>query len=446
MNLANNYLSTHDIDFANLVEFESKDFKLAENYVGITSDQTACPKDVTQLVYNSARWEPSSSSSDRATGCLAKGDRPFVLQAFKPKDTKSSQGIDGIIVIGAHFPHPAQLPFPVPVSMLSSSSSASESAAVPTSEESSFYSSSSSSAAAAEAANQRFSRQDRAAVHLKKRKSTLEVVSDALAIDALLQLRDEDPREEEFLENSNDISASGSTSQLGKSLPNSQEFPISDGKSPLESPENLPPSDAAALLDSLAAASTSSSSSQQFLEALKAALANVVKSSGIQQVLLIADTNEYDTTSSADIAADLSFPGNKVIGTTLSRTCCEDVSFPPQFTFDRIIANFGSASEMETQVLLDDPLPSWTHQEKAGRIGAFHKPILGVLRVEPGGGLGPGALAAIICGLLLAFGIVLWLAWRAHHRRRQPGRDAPVAECGAEAPARGSQAAVPEQV
>lgn len=91
-------LQDSDIDFANIIEFEVPNFTLPSNWTGIPSNDS-CGIDQVDLIYNNVRWLPSGPS---VKGCMAPKDRPFIIQQFT--DTNTSEGV---IVIGAHFPHPA---------------------------------------------------------------------------------------------------------------------------------------------------------------------------------------------------------------------------------------------------------------------------------------------------------------------------------------------------
>eukprot|EP00405_Crypthecodinium_cohnii_P008511 CAMPEP_0206437444 /NCGR_PEP_ID=MMETSP0324_2-20121206/11045_1 /ASSEMBLY_ACC=CAM_ASM_000836 /TAXON_ID=2866 /ORGANISM="Crypthecodinium cohnii, Strain Seligo" /LENGTH=436 /DNA_ID=CAMNT_0053904727 /DNA_START=22 /DNA_END=1332 /DNA_ORIENTATION=- len=240
--LANEYLEKYDVDFANFIELESKDWRPREGWMSVESTRD-CSNDITEIVYNTARWTVSTDPAHKATGCLEGNDRPFVLQVFYPrKGSWVDVGINGVIVVGAHFPHPGR--------------------------------------------------------------------------------RD-------------------------KRHPFSFTKHISD-----------------------------------VLEVLTA-------STGIQQVVLIADTNCDNKRMNTLIAEELKFPGQKVIGTSLQHTCCADSKYASRMTFDRIIANFGAAEsgDMETQLPMEDP-PAWTRQVHGGRVGAFHKPILALLPFDHTAGVG----------------------------------------------------------
>lgn len=139
---------------------------------------------------------------------------------------------------------------------------------------------------------------------------------------------------------------------------------------------------------------------------LKKALREVLGSTATRRVLLIADTNEYPSTSNRHIAEYLGFPGGVVVNTSLEPTCCFDTDFAEWGTFDRILANFGDV--METRVLFD-PLPEWAKEQRGGRRGAFHKAIHGVLRSQDWP-LTPGARMWSTV-LLAIFGGASALAW-----------------------------------
>jgi len=117
---------------------------------------------------------------------------------------------------------------------------------------------------------------------------------------------------------------------------------------------------------------------------LRLALQSVIEASATSEVVLIADTNEFTSTSSDLIKSYLELPGNITMSTSLEQTCCFDNGFPTWDAYDRIIANFGSG--METVVLMDSPLPLWAQQVNpvTQKKGAFHKPIKGILKIAEG--------------------------------------------------------------
>jgi len=117
---------------------------------------------------------------------------------------------------------------------------------------------------------------------------------------------------------------------------------------------------------------------------LRLALQSVIEASATSEVVLIADTNEFTSTSSDMITSYLELPGNTTMSTSLEQTCCFDNGFSTWGAFDRIIANFGTG--METVVLMDSPLPLWAQQVNpvTQKKGAFHKPIKGILKIAEG--------------------------------------------------------------
>lgn len=100
---------------------------------------------------------------------------------------------------------------------------------------------------------------------------------------------------------------------------------------------------------------------------LRDAIANAVKATGIDSVIMMADTSENRSVSNQDVALDLAFPAGPVVGSELVNTCCEDIGYTRPY--DRIIANYGTV--MDT-VLLFDKMPSWAH-------GKMHNGIKGTL-------------------------------------------------------------------
>mmetsp|Transcript_16206 Transcript_16206/g.41936 ORF Transcript_16206/g.41936 Transcript_16206/m.41936 type:complete len:337 (-) Transcript_16206:253-1263(-) len=146
-------------------------------------------------------------------------------------------------------------------------------------------------------------------------------------------------------------------------------------------------------------------------DVLKAALQSVMaNTTDHQPIVLIADTNEWNTVPSKDIMAALGVQGGNMVSTSLERTCCYDVGFPYWGTFDRIIANFGS--DMVTTVF-HTPLPAWAEQvrEVSGmeRKGAFHKAIKGTLVMGHSHGMRNGIIIiiiAIVVAMVLIAGTV----------------------------------------
>jgi len=107
--LANDWLVQYDIDFANLMQFRSEDFTPPTGWVGLSTERDACEgEDKTTLVFNDQRWSKLESPAAHSTGCLDGQVGPYVLQAFKSKD--SSRNVSGIIAICAQFPVPKQRP------------------------------------------------------------------------------------------------------------------------------------------------------------------------------------------------------------------------------------------------------------------------------------------------------------------------------------------------
>lgn len=108
-------------------------------------------------------------------------------------------------------------------------------------------------------------------------------------------------------------------------------------------------------------------------EHLRTALEAVRRESGIDKVVLMADTNAWSWISNEFIwRQQLGLPGS-LVSTRLMQTCCLDADFPPAFTFDRIMANFGD--DIQSTALYMGDLPNWTHQVKGTKIGAFHRPV-----------------------------------------------------------------------
>lgn len=117
---------------------------------------------------------------------------------------------------------------------------------------------------------------------------------------------------------------------------------------------------------------------------LRDAVTSFLNQTSTRRVILIADTNEFATTSNANIMWHIGVPTKTVVGTRLLPSCCFDNDFYSLTTFDRIIANFGE--EMETRMLLD-PLPEWAKDidNETKRKAAFHKAIFGRLLMHSSG-------------------------------------------------------------
>lgn len=159
-------------------------------------------------------------------------------------------------------------------------------------------------------------------------------------------------------------------------------------------------------------------------EHLREALKKERAITGVEQVVLIADTNAWDWVDNREVMETLGVGPRAwhpaYLGTTLSRTCCYDVGFPSWGTFDRIIANFGK--EMTTSVLFEDTIPSWAEQvhEVGGQVrkGAFHKPVVGMLLLDSSEtghqhlmlGLSAGLGAATVLVCLLLYGAGTWIS------------------------------------
>lgn len=107
---------------------------------------------------------------------------------------------------------------------------------------------------------------------------------------------------------------------------------------------------------------------------LKDALTQVMTSTGIKKVALMADTNVNNGITNEDIMGKLGVSGN-IVGTELTESTCCYSDFPQGYAFDRVItANLGS--QMQTDVLFDN-FPTWAKSTK------MHKPVLGVLSGDP---------------------------------------------------------------
>lgn len=106
---------------------------------------------------------------------------------------------------------------------------------------------------------------------------------------------------------------------------------------------------------------------------LRKALTEVVAATGVESVILLADTNEFRYVKSDHLLKDISCPGAYATSSDLMRTCCFNDGFAFMHTYDRIVANFGSITD--TVMFLDD-LPDWA------RTGEMHKPILATLKAR----------------------------------------------------------------
>jgi len=152
---------------------------------------------------------------------------------------------------------------------------------------------------------------------------------------------------------------------------------------------------------------------------LRVPLQAMMNSTGTRDVILIADTNLAANIPSTSIATSIGMPGTDIVSTSLERTCCFDVDFrfTPEFTFDRVIANFGV--DMMTKVLIEEPIPAWAQQVKGSSKGAFHKPVQGAIlwehvHVSPRapGSHHQGLMITLAVALSLgAIGLALLLLW-----------------------------------
>ncbi|CAE8677556.1 unnamed protein product [Polarella glacialis] len=114
---------------------------------------------------------------------------------------------------------------------------------------------------------------------------------------------------------------------------------------------------------------------------LRDAIAYIKDWSGVNKVIVIADTNAWTWVPTSTIMEMLQIPSGTWVSTSLERSCCFDAGFPPEYAFDRIMANFGGS--MHTTMLYEDGLPAWANQTKGQSRGAFHKPIVGRLYERP---------------------------------------------------------------
>mmetsp|Transcript_55103 Transcript_55103/g.129351 ORF Transcript_55103/g.129351 Transcript_55103/m.129351 type:complete len:345 (-) Transcript_55103:17-1051(-) len=139
-------------------------------------------------------------------------------------------------------------------------------------------------------------------------------------------------------------------------------------------------------------------------ELLQRALGDMMDKTGTDKVVLMADTNAYRWISNDLIwATQLELPG-PVIGSQLMNTCCLDADFPPDLTFDRIIANFGNfiySAAMYNPV----DLPNWTRQVLGDRVGAFHRPVLAQIETVQSESHGPDHRLAALWTAVILLGI-----------------------------------------
>lgn len=155
--------------------------------------------------------------------------------------------------------------------------------------------------------------------------------------------------------------------------------------------------------------------------ALKSGLSSVRKATGVEQIVLMADTNEEASMSNEDIMQDIGVK-NTMTGTELKPTCCYDIGYIRPF--DRIITNFGQ--KMSTMVLLTPWFPDWARE------GQLHRPVVGKMnwtarsskkalltdeKFDVGGfmaapqrrfGPSPGAFVGVGIAALLLLAVVLW--------------------------------------
>eukprot|EP00930_Biecheleria_cincta_P002725 TRINITY_DN103716_c0_g1_i1.p1 TRINITY_DN103716_c0_g1~~TRINITY_DN103716_c0_g1_i1.p1 ORF type:complete len:372 (+),score=29.62 TRINITY_DN103716_c0_g1_i1:38-1117(+) len=172
---------------------------------------------------------------------------------------------------------------------------------------------------------------------------------------------------------------------------------------------------------------------------LRDAIRTVMQATGVEDVVVIADTNAWSWISSDFIMKDmLELPGT-AISTKLESTCCFDAGYPEEFTFDRIMANFGGG--LSTTVLFED-VPVWANQTKEStcgprdpcgpnqttivKRGAFHKPVLARLDMEtaapwpslPTPEKSPMSWTLLIVTIsMIACCLLLWLALKCKRSR-----------------------------
>lgn len=92
------------VDFANISMFEKTGYTPPDGYTTIdqfsNTPEYECGQDITTLIYNSKKWKAVSAP---IYGCLVDKDRAFIIQRFENIITGYK-----VVIIGAHFSHPAQ--------------------------------------------------------------------------------------------------------------------------------------------------------------------------------------------------------------------------------------------------------------------------------------------------------------------------------------------------
>jgi len=106
---------------------------------------------------------------------------------------------------------------------------------------------------------------------------------------------------------------------------------------------------------------------------LSSALKAVVTETGVDSVVLLADTNEDRGVPSEKLWNDINGPPGHMLSTELHATCCLNRGFKDHMmAYDRIITNIGT--HLNTNIPLSEA-PPWAQ-------GEFHKPIAATI-IEP---------------------------------------------------------------
>lgn len=96
-------LVQESVDFANVVELFGAPDVLPSGWKSVEQE---CGIDRVDVVYNSARWQVSTTEGSFVGGCMDLHDRSFIVQQFNIKSgMEAGSTISQVIVVGAHYPH-----------------------------------------------------------------------------------------------------------------------------------------------------------------------------------------------------------------------------------------------------------------------------------------------------------------------------------------------------
>eukprot|EP00445_Apocalathium_hangoei_P019171 CAMPEP_0203906318 /NCGR_PEP_ID=MMETSP0359-20131031/47960_1 /ASSEMBLY_ACC=CAM_ASM_000338 /TAXON_ID=268821 /ORGANISM="Scrippsiella Hangoei, Strain SHTV-5" /LENGTH=355 /DNA_ID=CAMNT_0050830939 /DNA_START=1 /DNA_END=1068 /DNA_ORIENTATION=- len=106
----NEWLEEYDVDFANAVEIVDSNYTTPKAWSVL---RTSCGPDRVALIYNNLRWRAlEGNGTFQSAGCMEEDDRPYIVQVFESLNStligsNSSNSSERLVVVGAHFPHPA---------------------------------------------------------------------------------------------------------------------------------------------------------------------------------------------------------------------------------------------------------------------------------------------------------------------------------------------------